>query len=319
MYAKHRSSSDLMAIGSSYNRHAALLFDNAYKKPVGYSRDQPTSTDQAPEEATSGKDSRKTTSTYCTSSGEKFTGLYPAPPVDPSSLKNIMAELVANTIDTVAGIHTLEVERENRSAAAGTSWRNLVVKSRALNTDSGTTTSRLGNLVDLVRQSQYFGAQNNPNTEDSEPASADEQAQKIAEYKVRIQALEIQVKSMEEANQRETIDSGNRWRLILKDKEAQFNKLRAQVRELKEIKNIGDLSTTSYLTSTRNGSETENNTTQQSSSEIDFSDPWACQLEIGRLVRENHKLLLRLRELELSSKMFFMSHVIVVLIAVLLL
>ena len=101
--------------------------------------------------------------------------------------------------------------------------------------------------------------------------------------------------------------------------QAQFNKLRAQVRELKEIKNIGDLSATSYLTSTRNGSETENNTTQQSSSEIDFSDPWACQLEIGRLVRENHKLLLRLRELELSSKMFFMSHVIVVLIAVLLL
>ena len=34
--------------------------------------------------------------------------------------------------------------------------------------------------------------------------------------------LSLKVKSMEEANQRETIDSGNRWRLILKDKEVRI-------------------------------------------------------------------------------------------------
>ena len=55
------------------------------------------------------------------------------------------------------------------------------------------------------------------------------------------------------------------------------------------------------------------------SSDIDFTDPYLCQMEINRLIRENQKLTLQLRESEFSTKTFFMSHIVLALIAVLLL
>ena len=85
-------------------------------------------------------------------------------------------------IDTIAGTRSglknkSEEEKDIPRVAAGNSWKNLVVKSRALSTTNtelaapvsklGTElaapVSKLGDLVDMVRQSQYWGAQKKPN------------------------------------------------------------------------------------------------------------------------------------------------------------
>ena len=152
-----------MAISSCYNRNAALLFDNAYKDSLRYQSDQLNRGDQALEGESGSKDICKAISEYNTSSAENFTRVHPT---DHHTDTSSSSENIMSGSDTSELKNRLEEKEKNSPRVpAGNSWKNLVVKSRALSTSDNelaAPVSKLGDLVDIVRQSQYWGAQKKP-------------------------------------------------------------------------------------------------------------------------------------------------------------
>ena len=182
-----------MAISSCYNRNSALLFDNAHKDSLRYQSDQLVRCDLSSEGTSGSKDICEAISEYNTSSAGNFTRVHPTDHhTGPSSSSgNIMNGSDTHKMDTLAGTRLKnksdEKDKDSPRVAAGNSWKNLVVKSRAMSTTNtelaapvsqlGTELaasvpkletelvapiSKLGDLVDIVRQSQYWGAQKKP-------------------------------------------------------------------------------------------------------------------------------------------------------------
>ncbi|XP_063689194.1 uncharacterized protein LOC134822217 [Bolinopsis microptera] len=317
-----RMTSDQMALeSSSMFNNMSLLYDSAYKESVAVGSFIPTSEPDITE-----PDTLFVHPPFDTSAG---TGTANQPSLSSrASLPGFSKKGRETQFGTVVGLLTAPRKQDTAQSTnqnTGSTPRDTNLAAMSVPKSSG---SSLGHLVGLVQQTQ-----NITKVWDTGQTSDNNQAKLTARYEAKIKTLELKVKTMEEANKRESINSSTRWRQILSEKDAKFSSLRTQVRILKENKTrSGNSPLPVYPTiqpppmqfddnhgNRGNHYQFGGNSDTSSRSEIDYSDPFLCQMEISRLIRVNQELVLHLKVSEFDTTTFLLSHVILALIAVLLL